>query len=128
MIPPEHETCARWLEAGGRIGMALLVVTFIVYLLGLLPPLVAPQDLVQLWKLPAERYVATTGAPTGWSWIHLLGKGDCLNLLGVAFFASVTAIACAAMVPKLAREGRRLQALCALLQAVVLVIAASGIV
>lgn len=128
MAPPEQEACARWLEAGGRIGMALLVITFIVYMLALLPPLVAPQDLVQLWKLPADRYVAATGAPTGWAWIHLLGRGDCLNLLGVAFFASITAIACAAIVPTLMREGRRLQAFCALLQAVVLVIAASGVV
>jgi len=128
MAPPEHEICARWLEAGGRVGMAILLATFVVYALGLLPALVAPQDLIELWKLPAERFVAATGAPTGWAWAGLLDKGDYVNMIGIAALTSVTALACAAIVPRLWRDGRRLQAACALLQVVVLVAAASGIV
>jgi len=124
--PPEHEICARWLELGGRVGMALLAASFAIYASGLLPPLVPAQELTRLWALSVDRYVAATGAPTGWEWARMLAKGDVLNLLGIALLASVTAAACAAIVPALWRDGRRLQAAFAMLQVIVLVIAASG--
>ena len=123
----EQRICARWLEIGARLGLAVLIASFAVYVLGLAEPLVAPQDLARLWTLPVDRYVAATGAPTGWGWLGLLGKGDYLNLFGVALLASVTAAACAAIVPALVRDGQRLQAAFALLQVLVLVIAASGL-
>jgi hypothetical protein len=127
MIPAEQEVCARWLEIGSRIGLVLLVASFAVYCFGLLAPLVPPADLARLWGLPVGRYVAATGAPTGWGWLHALGKGDSLNLLGVAVFATVTAVAYARIVPDLARRGMRLAAALAALQVVVLLIAASGL-
>ena len=127
MPRPDHEICARWLELGGRAGLALLVGSFAIYVFGLLPPLVPPQELTRLWHLPLERYLAVTGAPTGWGWLGALGRGDYLNFVGIALLASVTALACAAIVPALVRGGYRLQALCAVLQILMLLLAASGI-
>ena len=58
----EQRICARWLEVGARIGLAVLIASFAVYVLGLAEPLVAPQDLARLWTLPVDRYVAGAGS------------------------------------------------------------------
>jgi hypothetical protein len=120
MIPVEQQIYARWLDVGTRIGLGVLVASFAIYVFGLLDPLVPTQELVRLWALPVDDYVAATGAPTGWGWLRLLGKGDYLNFLGIAAFASITIVCYARIVPVLPR----LQAVLAALQIIVLLAAA----
>lgn len=127
MAPIEDRICARWIEVGTRLALALVVVGFAIYALGLLAPLVPVARLAELWRLPVDRFVAATGAPTGWAWLRALGKGDELNLVGIAAFIVVTIACYARMVPLFMREGKRMQALCALLQVLVLLAAASGV-
>lgn len=127
MVPSEQLVVARWIEIGMRIGFALLVATFAIYVLGLLEPLVPPQKLVHLWQLPVDRYVAATGAPTGAGWLRMLAKGDYLNLLGLGVFALLALVCYARMVPLFFREGRRVQALFAALQVLVILVAAAGV-
>jgi hypothetical protein len=127
MAPIEDRICARWLEVGTHIAFGVVVSTFAIYVLGVLTPLVPLPELVQLWKLPVDRFVAATGAPTGWGWLWLLGKGDYLNLLGIAVFVLITVAAYARLVPLFIRAGKRAQALFALLQVLVLLAAASGL-
>jgi hypothetical protein len=128
MAPTEQAITARWIEIGVRLGFVVLAVTFALYVLGLVAPLVSPQELVRLWQLPVDRYVAATGAPTGSGWLRMLIKGDYLNLLGVAVFALVALACYARMVPLFLRQGRRTQALFAALQVLVLLAAAVGVV
>ncbi len=120
----EQQVFARWVDAGTRVGFAVLIPTFLVYLFGLLDPLVPLSELARLWGLPADRYVAATGAPTGWGWVRLLAKSDYLNYLGVVLLASVTVAAYARIVPALLAQGARLRAGIAALQVIVLVVAA----
>ena len=127
MLPIEDRIIARWIELGTHVAFTILVLSFAIYALGILDPLVPMQDLVRLWQLPVDRFVAETGAPTGWGWLRLLGKGDYLNLLGVAVFVLITVAAYARMVPLFLREAKREQALFAFLQVVVLLAAASGV-
>jgi hypothetical protein len=85
-------------------------------------------ELTRLWAMPVDRYIAATGAATGWGWLRLLGKGDYLNVFGIALFVLV-AIACFARLgAAFLGEGKRLQATFALLQVIVLLIAASGLI
>ena len=127
MTPDEHLVIARWIEIGMRAAFALLVVTFALYVLGLVEPLVPPEELVRLWQLPVDRYVVATGAPTGAGWLRTLGKGDYLNLLGLALFALIALACYVRMVPLFLQQGRRLQALFAALQVLVILVAASGV-
>jgi hypothetical protein len=127
MPPIEQAITARWIEIGVRLGFVVLAVTFALYVLGLVQPLVSPQELVRLWQLPVDRYVAATGAPTGSAWLRFLIRGDYLNLLGVAVFALVALACYARMVPLFLRQGRRTQALFAALQVLVLLAAAVGV-
>lgn len=120
----EQRIYARWVDMGTRLGFVVLIVSFLIYVSGLLDPGVPPQELMRLWGLPVDRYVAAIGAPTGWGWLALLAKGDYLNYLGVALLASVTIAAYARIVPVLLAHGERLRAAIAALQVFVLVVAA----
>jgi hypothetical protein len=124
MVPIEQRIYARWLDAGTRVGLAMLAASFGIYVFELLDPLVPPQELVRLWALPVDRYVATAGAPTGWDWLRLLGKGDYLNFLGIAVFASITIVCYARIVPTLLAQGDRSKAAVAIVQVTVLLAAA----
>jgi hypothetical protein len=121
---PVQPIYARWVDFGTRIGFLALVATFVVYVFGLVDPLVRPQDLARLWGLPVDRYVAEVRGPTGWGWLALLGKADYLNYLGVTFLASVSIAAYARIVPTLIALGDRTYAALAILQVVILVAAA----
>jgi hypothetical protein len=116
----EQHVYARWLDAGTRIGMLLLLASFAIYVFGLLDPHVPHAELVRLWSLPVERYIAATGAPTGWAWLQHLHKGDYLNFLGVAVFTTITVVCYARIIPILPR----LHAALAAIQIAVLLAAA----
>jgi hypothetical protein len=120
-------TYARWLDAATRIGFAVSLVAFLVYVSGLVEPLVPLEELPRLWSLPASRFVALTGEPTGWGWLALLGKSDFLNLGAVALFGLVTLACYARIVPLLFAAGERPQAWIALAQVLVLAGAAAGV-
>jgi hypothetical protein len=120
----EQRIYARWVDIGTRVGFVILIISFLIYVSGLLDPGVPLQELTRLWGLPVDRYVAAIGAPTGWGWLALLAKGDYLNYLGVALLASVTIAAYARIVPVLLAHGERWRAAIAALQVVVLVVAA----
>ena len=116
----EHEIYAHWLAVGTRIAFGVLVATFLVYMAGLLEPLVHPRELARLWVLPADKFVAASGAPTGWGWLAFLGKGDYLNFAGVAALATISIVCYARIVPALPR----LHAALAAIQIAVLLAAA----
>ena len=119
-------TYARWLDAATRVGFAISLLAFFVYVSGLVEPFVPLERLPQLWTLSAARFAEVTGEPTGWGWLALLGKSDFLNLGAVALFGLVTLICYARIVPLLFATGERLQAFIALAQVLVLAAAAAG--
>ena len=127
MAPIEQQVYARWLDAGTRLGFVVLTASFLAYVLGLIDPLVPPQELTRLWGLPVDRYVAAIGGPTGWGWLGLLAKGDYLNFPGVALLASITIVCYARIVPTLIAQGDGLQVALAIIQVVILLAAASGL-
>ena len=120
-------TYARWLDVATRIGFAVSLAAFLVYVSGAIEPLVPLDQLPQLWGLPAARFVQATGEPTGWGWLVLLGKSDYLNLAAIALFGVVTLVCYARIVPLLFAAGERLQACIALAQVLVLAAAAAGV-
>ena len=120
----EQHLYARWLDVGTRVGFVVLMFTFLIYVFALLDPLVPPQELTRLWSLPVDRYVAATGAPTGWGWLRFLDRGDYLNFVGITVLASITIACYARIIPLLPR----MQAVLAAIQIVVLLAAASGLI
>jgi hypothetical protein len=118
---------ARWLRWGTRIALVMLTGAFLAYTLAVLEALIPLERLPQVWNLPLDRFLAATGAPTGWHWLPLVRKGDYANLLGVAMLGLVTVACYLRVIPVLLRRGERALALLAALQTAVLLAAASGL-
>jgi len=118
---------ARILDKGMKIGLAILVVTFGLYMSGVLQPHVPVNDLPKYWSMSVHDYLQATELGTGWSWLGSLGKGDLLNFVGIAFLAGVTIICYLAIVPSLLRKKDTPYVVLALLEVAILVLAASGI-
>jgi hypothetical protein len=126
-VAEEQLVYARVLDTGMKIGLLLLFTTFVVYLSGALVPHVRVTELPRYWSLPVKEYLAATGTPAGWAWIQLLGKGDFLNFVPIAFLAG-TAIACYATVcPMFFRKKDVVYGWLTVVEVLVLALAASGL-
>jgi hypothetical protein len=118
---------ARLLDWGTRIGLAALLFSFVVYNTGLFPSHVPRHRLPELWGEPIARYLALTGAPTGWQWVTMLQHGDVLGLVGIAVLAGCSGVCLLSLLPLyLRRADRAYLALC-LAQTAVLLVAALGV-
>ena len=126
-VAEEQVTYANILNIGMWIGLALLVVTFFIYLSGILPGLVAIDDLSKYWHLTASQFHDQLGTPIGWGWLSHVGKGDYLNFVGIAILAGLTIICYIAIMPALLRKKDMPYFVIAILEVAVLVLAASGI-
>ena len=118
---------ARWLDWGTRVGLAVLIASFLAYALELVAPHVPLEALARTWVLPVREYRAAVGAPSGWGWLDLAARGDYLNYFGIVFIFLVTTICYLRIVPLLLRS-ERIYASIAALEILVLMAAAAGIV
>ncbi|HTY99825.1 MAG TPA: hypothetical protein VMB75_08325, partial [Rhodocyclaceae bacterium] len=118
---------ARVLGRGVQVGFILLVVSFLLYVFGVLAPLVPVTELPKYWGLSAAEFAKATGSPTGWAWLRDIGKGDVLNLFGIVVLASVSAVSTLAVLPIFLRRGEKAHVAIALLLVVVLAVSAADI-
>lgn len=128
--PPHSAEAARYarlLEWGTRAGLALLLLSFTAYALGLLAPHVPLERMPELWNQPVARYLALTQSPQDWGWLALAHRGDYANLLGIALLAGCSLPPLLALVPLFLRQQDRAYALICALEVLVLLLAASGL-
>lgn len=123
----EQVTYARLLDIGMKLGFIVLVITFIIYVTGIFAHHIPLNDLSKYWGMPVHDYLEATGIHAGWSWLGMLGKGDFLNFIGIAFLAGVTAICYLAITPIFFKKKDTVYGVLAILEVLVLVLAASGI-
>lgn len=109
-------------------GLALMAVTYILYVAGLMTPHIPLEKVTVLWSQPVGTYLSQGNVPTGWGWLVLMGKGDFLNFAGIVLLAGLTIIAYIPLIPAFLKKGDKVYALLALLEVLVLSLAASGIV
>ncbi len=80
-------------------------------------------------ETPGSRSRPAPGSrATGWGWLALLRHGDVLNLVGIALLATCSVPCLLRVAPIYARARDRAFVLLCLLEVVVLVVAASGII
>lgn len=123
----EQLAYAKLLDIGMKVGLIMLVITFIVYLVGVLTPHIPVNDLPKYWSMPVKDYLKATDIHTGWSWLAMVGKGDFLNFIGIAFLSGVTIFCYMRIIPILFRKKDTVYAVLAIVEVLVLVLAASGI-
>ena len=109
-------------------GLALMAVTYILYVAGIMTPHIPLEKVTVLWAQPVGTYLSQGNVPTGWGWVVLMGKGDFLNFAGIVLLAGLTIVAYIPLIPAFLKKGDKVFALLAFLEVVVLSLAASGIV
>lgn len=123
----EQIAYAKLLDIGMKLGLLSLIITFIVYVFGILTPHVPVNLLPQYWTMPVKTYLHETGIPHGWAWLSMIGKGDILNFTGIAFLAGVTILCYIRIIPILFRKKDNIYGVLAIVEVLVLVLAASGL-
>lgn len=134
--PPEEQMIyAAWLEKGMLVGLVLLVISFSLYLFGILDPVVPVDQLARYWTLPAADYVAAVNrdflqmetALVGWTWLKLISKGDFLNFLPIAILSGASILCYLAMVPVFWKKKDKAYLLMSIAEILILLLAASGL-
>ncbi len=132
----EQLVYARVLATGMYAGLALLLVTFILYISGAVDPAVPIDALPAYWSMGVEEYLEAINHAhlhrdhhlTGWWWLTALGFGDYMNFIGIGVLSAVTIICFFGIVPTLVRKRDFIYATIALVQAIILAVAASGFI
>lgn len=125
---PEQFLYAKILEKGMYIGLLALVITFSLYAFGIMKPYVPVDKLSTYWTMNVHDYLHHAEIKAGWAWLGMLRYGDFINFVPIAFLAGVTIICYLAIVPVLLKNNDKVYAVLALLEALVLTAAASGLI
>lgn len=122
-----RERYSNLLDLGTRIAFIALLVTFALYVFGIVSASTPLADLPKLWHLSAKGFHEATNSPLGWAWVSRLGQGESLNLGAVSLLVLVALPCYLAVLPLFSKAGDRAYTLLAAAHAIILVIAAFGI-
>jgi len=123
----EQMAYAGVLNIGMWSGLALLIVTFFVYISGVLPTFVPINELPKYWTMRVHDFNVALHAPTGWGWAPLVGNGDYLNFVGIAILSGLTILCYLVILPILIRKKDTPYVVIAIVEVLVLALAASGL-
>jgi len=118
---------ANLLIIGVWAGIVILVVTYVIYLTGILPSHVDMSLIPKVWGKGVSEFLEMTHSPQGWGWVPLLGKGDFLNYIGFALLALMTIGCYLVLIRGYIRQKNWIFSVIAFLEIIVLSLAASGI-
>ena len=122
---------ARVLEMVSHVGMAFLALGYVVYVLQLLPLSVPIDAIAGNWHLKASEMQQKLHTPAGWSILSSSGalfKGDVVSYLSIYYLAMATVVCLAFASVIFYREKNYLYTTIAVLQVLVLLVAASGLI
>ncbi len=122
----EQVIYANILVIGVWIGLAVLFITYAIYLSGLMPSHVDISLVTANWGKGVHEYLEITHSPHGWGWLALLGYGDFLNYIGFAFLALMTVFCYLVLLKGYIAKKDWVYAVIAFLEIMVLSLAASG--
>ncbi len=125
--PPEQVTYANLLFYGSWGAIAILVITFGVYVTGIFDSYIPINEVSQYWSMPVSQYVHEANIPTGWGWATLLGKGDFLNFIGIALLAGMTIVCFVILFPFYLKQKDVPFMVIVVLEVLVLCLGASGL-
>jgi hypothetical protein len=125
--PPEQITYANLLFYGSWGAIAILLITFGVYVSGVFESYLPINEVSQYWSMPVSQYVHEANIPIGWGWATLLGKGDFLNFIGIVLLAGMTIVCFIVILPFYLKEKDIPYVVLIILEVLVLCLGASGL-
>jgi molybdopterin-binding protein len=124
---PEQLLYARILEKGMYFGLLILLITYAIYVSGLMSPYLPHAQVPQYWGLSVTDYLHEAKITPGWAWVSMVGYGDFLNFVGISILAGVSIVCFLSIVPLLWKSGDKVYAVLAVTEVIILTVAASGI-
>ena len=124
---PEQLLYANILEKGMFFGLLILLITYAVYVFGIVSPYLPHAEVPRYWSLSVSDYLHHAEIQAGWAWINMVGHSDFLNFIGIAMLAGVSIVCFLSIVPLLWKNGDRVYAVLAITEVIILTVAASGI-
>ena len=118
---------ANLLLMGMLAGIIVMIITYAIYVTGILPSHVDMQLVTANWGKGIHEYLEITNSPAGWGWAGLLLKGDFLNYIGFALLGLMTIFCYLVLVRGYFRNRDWIFAVISILEILVLSLAASGI-
>ncbi len=118
---------ANILSAGAWLGILLMIITYFIYVTGLVSPHIDLTVVTQNWDKGVDEFIGITHAPHGWGWLSLLHKADFLNFIGLILLAVLTIICYFFLIVGFKKSKDWTYFIISLLEVVVLSFAASGI-
>ncbi len=126
-VPQEQIKYANLLLYGAWSGIAILVVTFTLYMSGIMKAFIPPSQMPQYWGMKVSDYLHATGVPHGWSWLGMLGYGDIVNFVGIALLGVLTIGGYLILLPAYLKKKDVPYTVIVIAELIVLTVAASGI-
>jgi len=121
-------TYATVLSWTSTLGIIFIVAGYLVYVFQLLPTAVTPAEIAMQWHLRASEFHKAVPVPSGWDWVSQLGRSDVLSYASIVYLSSVTMICLAVIIPLFFKGKDRIYTIITILQVLVLVFAATGII
>ena len=118
---------ANILSTGAWIGIFLMLVTYFIYVAGIISPHVEMTTITQNWDKGVDEFLHITASPHGWGWLSLLHKADFLNFIGIVLLAVLTIICYLFLIAGFKKSKDWIYFAISLLEVAVLCLAASGI-
>ena len=126
--PPEQVLYSNMLFFGCWGSLALMAVTYVLYVTGIVTPHIPLEVVPQLWTQPVGTYLEKGNVPHGWGWTALIAQGDFLNFTGVVILAGMTILCYIPLIGAYLKKKEPIFAAIAVLEILVLAFAASGVV
>jgi hypothetical protein len=126
-VSEEQVLFAKIMNKGMLLGLLSLAITFLFYCLDITDPLIPKEQITNYWVLPVNEYLAQSGIEAGWAWLGNIHYSDMLNFLPIAFLSLLTIICYISIIPSFIKKRDIAFTTIAVLEIIVLVVAASGI-
>jgi uncharacterized membrane protein len=134
-VPPEQLLYAKILASGMYTGLCILLLTFAIYLSGVVQPAIPIDRLPEFWTMDVAHYLEAVNTRylhhehllTGWAWLSVLEHSDYLNFVGIVVLSTVTLVCFLGIIPALLRKRDYAYAAIAVVEVVILTLAASGV-
>ncbi|WP_353686813.1 hypothetical protein [Thermodesulfovibrio sp. 3462-1] len=126
-VKEEQIVYAKWLDWGMKIGLILLILTFIIYITGILSPQIPISELPKYWKMKAYEYLLSAGLHPGWAWLKLIIKSDFLNFVPIAILGGITILCYIRILPIFLKKKDIVYFIFSIIECFILILAASGI-
>ena len=108
-------------------GFAVLIITFLIYISGIVGSYVPMQQVIQSWTQSSHHFLEANKIQPGWVWLGKLNYGDFLVNIPIAILAGVTIICYLGVIFKFLKTKEYILVVIAILEVLVLSAAASGI-